>query len=32
VQWNPAEEVFVNDTEAGKMLHREYREGYSLPV
>lgn len=32
LQWNPAEEVFVNDPEAGKMLHRNYREGYLLPV
>jgi hypothetical protein len=32
VQWNPQNEDFVQDAEASKMLHRDYREGYSLPV
>jgi predicted dehydrogenase len=30
VVWNPVEERFVNDAEAAKFLHREYREGYVL--
>jgi len=32
VRWNPAEEQFVNDPQAAQLLHRTYREGYSLPV
>jgi predicted dehydrogenase len=30
LQWNPEKETFVNDPEANKHLHREYREGYKL--
>jgi predicted dehydrogenase len=30
VKWNPESEMFVDDPEAEKMLHRVYREGYSL--
>jgi predicted dehydrogenase len=30
VQWDPAREQFVNDAEASRHLHREYREGYRL--
>jgi predicted dehydrogenase len=30
VQWDPAKEQFVNDKEADKHLHRQYREGYRL--
>ena len=30
LDWNPAVQNFVNDDEAAKCLHREYREGYSL--
>lgn len=30
LRWNPAAERFVNDTEADGLLHREYRQGYSL--
>ncbi len=32
LQWNPQNEDFVQDAAASKMLHRDYREGYSLPV
>ena len=28
--WNPEKENFVDDAEAEKFFHREYREGYSL--
>jgi predicted dehydrogenase len=28
--WNPAKQDFVSDAEARKLLHREYREGYTL--
>jgi predicted dehydrogenase len=30
VEWNPASEAFVNDPEAEKFYHRQYRAGYSL--
>ncbi len=30
LRWDPANEQFVNDPEASRFLHREYREGYSL--
>jgi predicted dehydrogenase len=30
VEWNPSTESFVNDPEAEKFYHREYRPGYSL--
>ncbi|MFW5758987.1 MAG: Gfo/Idh/MocA family protein [Bacteroidota bacterium] len=30
LNWDPVNEVFVNDSEAAKHLNREYREGYSL--
>ena len=30
VRWDPAREFFVNDPEAEKYYHREYRQGYSL--
>ena len=30
IRWNPETETFVNDPEAEKFYHREYREGYSL--
>ncbi|TVR74875.1 MAG: gfo/Idh/MocA family oxidoreductase [Marinilabiliales bacterium] len=30
VEWNPATESFVNDPEAEKFYHRQYRAGYSL--
>lgn len=30
VAWNPATESFVDDPEADKFYHREYRPGYSL--
>ncbi len=30
LQWDPVAERFVNDPEADKFLHREYRDGYSL--
>ena len=32
VRWNPENEVFVNDVEATKFYHREYRDGYKLNV
>jgi predicted dehydrogenase len=30
LRWDPVNETFVGDSEAEKMLHREYRTGYSL--
>lgn len=30
VEWNPATESFINDPEAEKFYHRQYRPGYSL--
>lgn len=30
LDWDPDKQTFVNDPEADKYLHREYREGYSL--
>lgn len=30
VAWDPAAQYFVNDPEAEKYFHREYREGYTL--
>lgn len=30
LKWNPDTETFVKDRQASKLLHREYREGYSL--
>ena len=30
LQWDPDNESFVNDPEAGQLLHRSYRSGYSL--
>jgi predicted dehydrogenase len=30
VKWDPAAQYFVNDPEAEKFYHREYRSGYSL--
>lgn len=30
VKWNPEQEKFINDTEAEKHFHRQYRDGYSL--
>ncbi|MFW5645364.1 MAG: Gfo/Idh/MocA family protein [Bacteroidota bacterium] len=30
VEWDPEKEVFINDPEAEKYLHREYKHGYSL--
>ena len=30
LDWDPARENFVNDTEAARFLHRQYRDGYSL--
>jgi hypothetical protein len=30
VEWNPEAQYFVNDPEAEKYYHREYREGYTL--
>ena len=30
VEWDPAKQFFVNDPEAEKFFHREYREGYTL--
>lgn len=30
IEWDPANQKFVNDPEADKHFHREYREGYSL--
>jgi hypothetical protein len=30
VQWDPANETFVNDEEAKRMLRRPYREPWSL--
>ncbi len=31
VRWDPVNERFVNDPEAEKYFHREYRNGYALP-
>lgn len=30
IQWNPEKESFIQDAEAHKHLHREYRNGYNL--
>ncbi|HLU89834.1 MAG TPA: Gfo/Idh/MocA family oxidoreductase [Cyclobacteriaceae bacterium] len=30
LKWNPDTETFVKDRKASELLHREYREGYSL--
>ncbi|MBN2807565.1 MAG: gfo/Idh/MocA family oxidoreductase, partial [Prolixibacteraceae bacterium] len=30
LDWDPVSQKFVNDSEADKLLHREYREGYKL--
>ena len=30
LQWDPVRERFVNDSEADKYLHREYRDGYRI--
>ena len=30
VEWDPVKQFFVNDPEAEKYFHREYREGYTL--
>lgn len=30
VRWNPDTETFVEDKEAARLLHREYRDGYEL--
>lgn len=30
VEWDPAAQFFVNDPDAEKFFHREYREGYTL--
>ncbi|HLT07704.1 MAG TPA: Gfo/Idh/MocA family oxidoreductase [Cyclobacteriaceae bacterium] len=30
LKWDPDKEVFINDEEASKQLHREYRKGYTL--
>jgi predicted dehydrogenase len=32
VKWDPAAEKFVDDTDAEKFYHRQYREGYALPA
>jgi predicted dehydrogenase len=32
VKWNPAKEEFVDDQQADLYMHREYRQGYKLPV
>ncbi len=32
VRWNPDSETFINDPEADKHLHREYRSGYTLGI
>jgi hypothetical protein len=32
VKWDPYTERFVNDAEAERFFHRQYRDGYSLPV
>lgn len=32
LKWDPANENFVNDPEAEKLLHRPYEHGYKLPV
>jgi predicted dehydrogenase len=32
IKWDPAAEKFVNDPEAEKHYHRQYREGYVLPI
>jgi predicted dehydrogenase len=31
VKWDPVRHFFVDDSEAEKYYHREYRQGYSLP-
>jgi hypothetical protein len=30
VKWDPDQESFINDQEAAKHIHREYRKGYEL--
>ena len=30
VEWDPKKQYFVNDPDAEKYFHREYREGYRL--
>jgi hypothetical protein len=30
VKWDPEKQYFVNDPEAEKFFHREYRKGYTL--
>jgi predicted dehydrogenase len=30
LKWNPQTESFINDTDAEKCLHRQYRDGYKL--
>ena len=32
LRWNPAEERFVDDAEANKLLTREYRKGFEVPA
>ena len=32
LKWNPIVQKFMNDPEASKLLHYEYRPGYSLDV
>ncbi len=32
VKWDPAKEEFVSDLQADLYMHREYREGYNLPI
>jgi len=32
VKWDPAKEEFVNDLQADLYMHREYRQGYELPI
>jgi predicted dehydrogenase len=32
VRWDPVKEQFINDAEASKYLHRQYRDGYRLPT
>lgn len=32
IKWNPKTEEFVDDLQADLYMHREYRQGYSLPL